>query len=792
MKKQTYQRWLGGYPQEYHTHILDVDNIMLAVVGMFILGIVVNVLLDLVLGKAFGIHLFYIPLTDHLHFFFSENRDAYMSWLGQMKSAEGWLFDVRKYSFAVIPTLLAAVIAKLTYYDRPLESIVRGCRLIEGKEALNELREICEQECKSNRPGVHLHPLVRISRTRETGNIFLVGAAGGGKTSILEPIMFEYIKRADEGLASPLIYDFKKEFYQKIKKSMLLAPWDRRTWATDIAEDINSDNAVREWIAEIIPVSDKDPFWGNASRGIGIAMLLNLLHLKITEGRHWGWKDIFELQFAPDEEVEKCVAKFNPSVIQAVQDIKENKQAKTIMLNMMTSMGDLFLLAKAWKDVPKNKLVSIRRFVLAGKDDYPKTYFGRVIVFQHDTRYPTLSIAVASLVLTSAYRFVTSDTDSKERCVPVILDEYVQMKKMPVVNDILATSRSKGMNVIVGVQDSDQLVSILGGEKEANTFISQFKTKIIVKITKSESADRWSKTIGSYTYRRPEMRKDIPAGTPPFTEGTRPAIEPGELDSKLGASETAWIGVKALILGFGGDDDDKAFIVKFPFSNYKGGRHRPFVDAKWLKEVTDFNQLAKERTEAAKAEAAANSSTTTTAGSGETQSSTSKPSGVSRIRKFGASQISNAENLVAEFKRPPPVVMYNGTTSASQPSIVQQVALTDEQVKQAEIDDMMSFLPSIEGDEDSPVDEVVKTAAVDEAAHALGAILPGADIAVHAVELMTEVFDDQPQAAVASTGEPQMKVQQESGIKKFGKTLVKKTKKREFTDTQIEDGYDMK
>jgi hypothetical protein len=124
---------------------------------------------------------------------------------------------------------------------------------------------------------------------------------------------------------------------------------------------------------------------------------------------------------------------------------------------------------------------------------------------------------------------------------------------------------------------------------------------------------------------------------------------------------------------------------------------------------------------------------------------------------------------------------------------VPQAPLTDEQVKQAGIDDMMSFLPSVHGEEDeSPVDEVVKTAAVDEAAHALGAIVPGADIAVHAIEVMTDVFDDKPQAEVVSTGEPQMKIQQESGIKKFGKTLVKKTKKREFGTTEIDDGYDMK
>lgn len=54
MRKRTYTRWFGGYPQEYHTHILDVDNIMLSMVGMFILGIVVNVLLDFMLGNSFS------------------------------------------------------------------------------------------------------------------------------------------------------------------------------------------------------------------------------------------------------------------------------------------------------------------------------------------------------------------------------------------------------------------------------------------------------------------------------------------------------------------------------------------------------------------------------------------------------------------------------------------------------------------------------------------------------------------------------------------------------------------
>lgn len=787
MKKRVYDRIIGGYPQEYHTHMIDWDNIALSMIGATILGVVANLIFDFALGKAFGLHLFYIPLTDHFSYIFGENREGYMSWLGQLKATEGWLFDVRKYGFVVIPAIFAATAAKWSFIVKPLETIVRGRRLVEGKEAIETLKKISEQECDSNKPGVRLHPLIRLSRTRESGNLFLVGAAGGGKTSILEPVIFEYISRSKQGLASPLIYDFKKEFYPKIGKSMLLAPWDHRTWAIDIAEDINSDAAVREWIADIIPVSEKDPFWGNASRGIGIAMLLNLLHLNKTKKKHWGWKEIFELQFASDEEVEKWVSKFNPSVIQAVQDIKENKQAKTIMLNLMSSMGDLFLLAKAWKDVPKDKLVSIRRFVLDDMESYPKSYNGRVVVFQHDTRYPTLSLAVASMVLKTAYRYVTSATDSKERCVPVILDEEPQLGKMRVVIDILATARSKGMPLIVGVQDITQLVENLGAE-EAKTFMAQFKTKIIVKITMSDSAQQMSDLIGSYTYRRAEMRKDLPPGTPPFTEGTRPVIEPGELDSKLGASETTWYGVRALILGM----DENAHIVTFPFSNHKGGRHRPFVDAKWLKEVTDFNQLAKERAEAAKADAAAKATTATAAGNGETQSGTSKPSGVGRIRGFATSQITSAANLVAEFKRPPPVTMYNGTTQ-TQPSIVPQVPLTDAQVNQAEIDDMMSFLPSVEGEDESPVDEVVKTAAVDEAAHALGAIVPGADIAVHAVELMTEVFDDQPQTFVVSTGEQQMKIQKSDSPVKVGNPLLRRMpKKREFSDTEIDDGYNMK
>ena len=125
MKKRVYDRVIGGYPQEYHTHMIDWDNIALSMIGAVILGVVANMIFDFILGKAFGLHLFYIPLTDHFSFFFGENREGYMSWLGQLKATEGWLFDVRKYGFVVIPAIFAATAAKWSYIVKPLETIVR-------------------------------------------------------------------------------------------------------------------------------------------------------------------------------------------------------------------------------------------------------------------------------------------------------------------------------------------------------------------------------------------------------------------------------------------------------------------------------------------------------------------------------------------------------------------------------------------------------------------------------------------------------------------------------------------
>ncbi len=792
MKKAIYDRMIGGYPQEYHTHMIDWDNIALSILGAAVIGFVANLIVDFVLSKGFGVQLFYLPLTEHFSLFFGDSREAYLSWIDQLKFADGWLFKVRCYSLAILPALFAVFAAKWSYIVRPLEVHVRGRQLIEGKAAIETLANVGEVECESDRPGVYLHPHIQLSRTRESGNIFIAGTAGGGKSTIIEPIIFEYVQRSKKGRARVVIYDFKKEFYQKLGLCMLIAPWDERTWAIDIAEDINSDAAVREFIADIIPVSEKDPFWGNASRGIGVAMLLNFLHLKKTEKKVWGWNDIHEMLFATDEEVEKWVVRFNPLVIQAVKDIKENKQAQTIMLNLKASMGELFVLAKAWRNVPKERLVSIKRFALDTNEKYPKEYKGRVLVFQHDTRYPTLSNTVAQMILKSLNNYVTSAKDDSDRCIPLILDEFPQLGNTPVVSRILATARSKGMPVIVGIQDTTQLIENLGAE-EAKTFMQQFKTKVIVKFTMGDSAKHMSDMIGSYTYRRAEMRKDLPPGTPPFTEGSRLVIEADEIDSKLGTSKSKWTGVRALIIGM----DENAHIVTFPFSNHQKGKHRPSVDAEWLNEIIDYEQLAKDKA-AAKAAGNTNATvtetaTSTAASNTSTSTASSIPSSVSRIARLAANNAAlQSEWAKPDFQRQPPADINNGR-SQTQASIVPQAPLTDEQVKQAGIDDMMSFLPSVHGEEDeSPVDEVVKTAAVDEAAHALGAIVPGADIAVHAIEVMTDVFDDKPQAEVVSTGEPQMKIQQESGIKKFGKTLVKKTKKREFGTTEIDDGYDMK
>lgn len=130
--------------------------------------------------------------------------------------------------------------------------------------------------------------------------------------------------------------------------------------------------------------------------------------------------------------------------------------------------------------------------------------------------------------------------------------------------------RSKGVRVVLGAQDLEQ-VKALYGDHTVNSWSSMMGTQIIVRVNPGETANGISKqVIGYQTIDRITIREG--KRQPPVRENVL-VMEPSELESALGPVNGA---VRAMLLGYG-----DVFILDWPFVSVESVRD-PSKPAAWL------------------------------------------------------------------------------------------------------------------------------------------------------------------------------------------------------------------
>lgn len=170
----------------------------------------------------------------------------------------------------------------------------RGQVLRYGKDAIKTFKKKAEGVLKAykgnkNYVPVRFHDEVPVPE-EFLNAVMLLGGPGSGKTVILLPIM----KQTIDLNRRCIIYDVKgaltaKLFNGKRKSMHLIAPWDKRTSAWDMAKDITNEHEAAAFMEKIVPESDKDPMWPNAARIIGKSLILKC---QMQKGLDWTPEDL--------------------------------------------------------------------------------------------------------------------------------------------------------------------------------------------------------------------------------------------------------------------------------------------------------------------------------------------------------------------------------------------------------------------------------------------------------------------------------------------------------------------
>lgn len=470
---------------------------------------------------------------------FAQDAAAYASFWAQRSDSErlavAWRCLIGLIAFAAPSILFSRSLL------RPRDGLLhlRGSRRFEGKEALGVLRSRLAERAR-RRPDFDIAPGVPYPADMWTRHVLIVGGVGSGKSTAMKPLIDRVVASGEQ----LMLFDPKSEFTIGFGKPAILAPWDARSLAWDLAKDMRNALDMRRFAATMIHES-QDPMWSNASRQLLVGLML---YLKGTRGDDWGWSELADLLSQPQTSLLPIMRQWHPEAVRAVE--KATVTTAGILINLSSFCSSVFDLAEAWGEVPPERRVSFVEWT-QGRSSHPQ------IILQGHGAYGELTKSYVEGIVGTVSAMVNSVemTDDPGRKIWFIADEFAQMGKIP-VRPLFEVGRSRGVRCVVACQDLAQLEEIHGAPM-VKAIVSMSGTLLVGQIMPGETAKALCDAFGSREVERTNLSTTYSAGAGgsskalSFNREEVALYKPSELASRLGLTPDGR-GVK-LVLFTGGD-----------------------------------------------------------------------------------------------------------------------------------------------------------------------------------------------------------------------------------------------
>lgn len=500
---------------------------------------------------------------------FGAEAKAYARFWSECLDAERLAIAWRCVAAAALAVLPAFALAGSLLQPREGLIHLRGPRRFEGRAAVSELCRRFASRSK-RRPDHEIAPGVPYPADQWTRHVLVVGGVGSGKSTAMKPLI-DKVVRAGEQM---LLFDPKSEFTIGWSAPALIAPWDARSLAWDLARDMRNVLDMRRFAASIIRES-QDPMWSNASRQLLVGLMI---HLRITRGDDWGWRDLAELVALPQSGLRPIMEACHPEALRSVE--KASVTTAGILINLSSFCASIFDLAQAWGDAPPERRVSFVEWC-AGKSRHPQ------IILQGHGAYGELTKGYVEGIVGVVSAMVNSVEmrDDPSRKIWFIADEFAQMGKIP-VRALFEVGRSRGVRCVVATQDLAQLEEIYGAQM-VKAIVAMSGSLLVGQTMPGETAESLCKAFGSREVERANVSSSYQgtggssnrSSTLSFNRDEVALYKPSELASRLGLTPDGK-GVK-LILFTGGD----AFELVWPHFNMREERDG-HVPAAWTRAVS--------------------------------------------------------------------------------------------------------------------------------------------------------------------------------------------------------------
>ena len=250
-----------------------------------------------------------------------------------------------------------------------------------------------------------------------------------------------------------------------------------------------------------------------------------------------------------------------------------NRTTMGFLVQLSAALTQVINLGVASYDLKENPEWSVRSWL--GGHQPPVTILG----FRDSAR--SLSQAFAASVIEQTVRQISDMPDAApdQRCIWLIVDEAPRVGKVPSITDALATARSKGLRVVLGIQSLAQVREAYTRDT-ATTWAGQTATKIICQTTSPDDQEWCAKLLGDREVDRFQHQVSTQTGrdggqhNQSWQRVREPVLMPAAFGRDLQVIKGR--GPRALLMAGG-----EAAILTWPFPHLQ--THRPDrIAARWI------------------------------------------------------------------------------------------------------------------------------------------------------------------------------------------------------------------
>jgi len=452
---------------------------------------------------------------------FADAAKSYASGLCGLAPSAKRAIEWRVCAAALCACLPAALLAPRMLRPRDGLTVLRGPSRLEGEAAKKALGRLLVKRCEE-RPDHDMAPGVPYPADMWTRHMLVVAGTGAGKSTALKPLIAKVIAANERAL----IFDPKGEFTKGFEAPAILAPWDARSVAWDVARDMRNIGDMRRLAAAFVKEA-QDPMWSNAARQLLVGFMV---YLKATRRDDWGWQELDEISSVAQSDILPIMEEHHPEAARAVERASVTTQG--ILINLASFMSPVRDLAQAWGSVPKSRRVSFVEWT-HGRDKRAQ------IILQGHGAYPDLAKSCLEGIVGVVAAIVNSVEmdDDPQRKIWFIADEAAQMGKVP-MRPLFDVGRSRGVRCVVACQDLGQLEEI-HGDKMVKAIVSMAGSILLGQMMPGETAEQLCKALGSREVERANVSASVGAGsgrstTLSFSRDELALYKPSELASRLG------------------------------------------------------------------------------------------------------------------------------------------------------------------------------------------------------------------------------------------------------------------